>query len=178
MNNRTIYETITLTTHQCGNCGITWAMPAEFIAARRRDGERFYCPNGDARVFRETEVDRLRGELESVKRSKQYLSDRLESEERRHAATKGQLTKTKKRINGGVCPCCNRSFVDLARHMAGQHPGYVSGVDRDDCATCDRSITRKGGAWRHDDGRVKSHEPIPAGNSSLASWSKPDTEKG
>lgn len=49
---------------------------------------------------------------------------RLESERRAHAATKGQLTKTKKRIANGVCPCCNRSFANLERHMAGQHPDY------------------------------------------------------
>lgn len=53
--------------------------------------------------------------------------DQLEAERRAHAATKGQLTKTRKRVAGGVCPCCNRSFVNLGRHMAGQHPDYAEG---------------------------------------------------
>jgi hypothetical protein len=34
------------------------------------------------------------------------------------------MTRIKKRVAAGVCPCCNRSFKDLARHMAGQHPDY------------------------------------------------------
>jgi hypothetical protein len=24
----------------------------------------------------------------------------------------------------GVCPCCNRTFQQLARHMKAKHPGY------------------------------------------------------
>lgn len=40
-------------------------------------------------------------------------------------ATKGRLTKTKKRIANGVCPCCNRHFVNLERHMTGKHPDYT-----------------------------------------------------
>lgn len=41
-----------------------------------------------------------------------------------HAVTKGKLTKTRNRIAKGVCPCCNRSFVNLGKHMAGQHPDF------------------------------------------------------
>ena len=28
-----------------------------------------------------------------------------------------------------VCPCCNRHFTDLQKHMASKHPGY--GGDKD-----------------------------------------------
>ncbi|HEX9950777.1 MAG TPA: hypothetical protein VGB53_03340 [Rubricoccaceae bacterium] len=42
-----------------------------------------------------------------------------ERQKRRAAAQKGAHTRTKKRIAAGVCPCCNRTFQDLARHMAG-----------------------------------------------------------
>jgi hypothetical protein len=27
-------------------------------------------------------------------------------------------------VANGVCPCCNRTFQNLARHMAGKHPDY------------------------------------------------------
>jgi len=43
---------------------------------------------------------------------------------RQKAAAKGQLTKTKRRVANGVCPCCNRTFADLSAHMHGQHPEY------------------------------------------------------
>ena len=43
--------------------------------------------------------------------------DQLAAEKRAHA-------RTRKRVGNGVCPCCHRSFVQLARHMRSQHPGY------------------------------------------------------
>lgn len=126
-----IRETI-LTAHECGECGITWAMPKQFIESRRKDGKTFYCPNGHKRVYRETEAQKLEKKLAAAQGNYRAAVDRAErareqteAERRRHAATKGQLTKTKKRVAGGVCPCCNRSFVDLGRHMAGQHPDYT-----------------------------------------------------
>ena len=42
----------------------------------------------------------------------------------RHAA-KGQISKLKKRASAGVCPCCNRSFQNLRRHMGNKHPEFV-----------------------------------------------------
>ena len=38
---------------------------------------------------------------------------------------KGQVTRIKKRVANGVCPCCNRTFKDLAAHMSTQHPDYI-----------------------------------------------------
>ena len=32
------------------------------------------------------------------------------------------LTRVKNRVSRGVCPNCNRTFKDLARHMASKHP--------------------------------------------------------
>jgi hypothetical protein len=29
-----------------------------------------------------------------------------------------------KRVGNGVCPCCNRTFEDLARHMKVKHREY------------------------------------------------------
>jgi chemotaxis response regulator CheB len=48
---------------------------------------------------------------------------------REHSATRAQLTKTKKRVANGVCPCCNRTFKQLARHMKAKHPEFVGAVD-------------------------------------------------
>lgn len=33
------------------------------------------------------------------------------------------------RIRNGVCPCCNRSFKDVHRHMKSQHPEFNPAVD-------------------------------------------------
>jgi uncharacterized protein (UPF0212 family) len=47
-------------------------------------------------------------------------------EERKATRTlKTQLKKVHVRVGHGVCPCCNRSFAQLRRHMAAKHPEYA-----------------------------------------------------
>lgn len=129
-------ETIILISHVCGECGISFSMPEKFINERKEDGGTFYCPNGHPRVFREPEVKRLKKELEAAERRAKLFHGYYEAEQNDHEhtrnrlrATKGVLTKTKKRVAAGVCPCCNRTFQDLSRHMAGQHPEYAMPED-------------------------------------------------
>lgn len=126
-----------LIAHTCGECGITWAQPERFTKQKQTDGSTFYCPNGHPRVFRETDVEKLRKEMQAQidrkERERAWAAEardryRQEAEDtkRRLSAAKGQLTKTKNRIAGGVCPCCNRSFADLHRHMSTKHPDYAA----------------------------------------------------
>ena len=124
----TLERTVTLETHGCGVCGITFAAPEDWWRERRADGATFYCPNGHPRVYRETDVQRLTNQLAAERRNKKFYEDRWLQEKRSKAAIKGQLTKTRNRVANGVCPCCSRTFVDLGRHMAGQHPEYSGHV--------------------------------------------------
>ena len=48
--------------------------------------------------------------------------DHIEAKRRGEKAAK---TRIKNRIAAGVCPCCNRTFQNLAKHMAGQHPDFT-----------------------------------------------------
>lgn len=122
-------------THTCAQrgCGVSFAVEDGFDDRRREDHATFYCPNGHSLSYsgkteaeKERErADRLQRQVEQRERDIRFEQHRLDSERRAHAATKGQLTKTKKRVANGVCPCCNRHFVDLGRHMAGQHPEFV-----------------------------------------------------
>lgn len=115
-----------LTTMSCW-CGIHFAIPTELFDNLHRTGNNGYCPLGHTFSWNTTTADRERARRESAEATNTHLRDQLAAERRQHAATKGKLTKTKKRVAGGACPCCDRSFVDLARHMAGQHPDYVDG---------------------------------------------------
>ena len=131
MADTVIYST-TLTTITCGACGIPFGLPQNYYEARRRDAELFSCPNGHRIGYGQSEADRERAkrlraeqEAEWLRTSRQAAWDQAAAAERRRAAAKGQLTKVKKRVAAGVCPCCNRTFQDLARHMAGQHPDYA-----------------------------------------------------
>lgn len=124
-------STITLTSHityevqTCANCGTHFAITERFAEARREDGQKFYCPNGHNLSWADTELDKVRRWLARSEGNRRAAEERTKREKKAHAATKGKLTKTKKRVGNGVCPCCNRSFVNLARHMKGQHPDYT-----------------------------------------------------
>lgn len=124
---------VTQTRVQCCECGMEFYMPDSFVKMRRGDGKLFYCPAGHSQYYTEKE-----NELANLKKQNQSLQTRLswsenaarnanqswEAERRSHAATKGKLTKTRKRIANGVCPCCHRTFVQLQRHMSSKHPQF------------------------------------------------------
>ena len=67
MNEYTEYTTITFVQEDCCVCGVIFGMPKQFYEQRRRSGNEFYCPNGHRLVYTETEVDKLKKELERTK---------------------------------------------------------------------------------------------------------------
>jgi hypothetical protein len=115
---------ITLEELTCGNCGITFAVPQNWLAERRENGGGFTCPNGDARVFLKSELDKVREKLEAEQRRVILIRNERDAAERHASAMKGQVTRIKNRAKAGVCPCCNRSFVQLQRHMKSKHPDF------------------------------------------------------
>lgn len=126
-----LQEIMTLEICTCGECGIAFGMPERYMRERREDGKTFYCPNGHPRVFREPEIERLKKEVAAAERKVTQYQNWYKAEQSDHqhtrnrlSATKGVVTKTKKRIANGVCPCCNRTFKQLAAHMKNQHPEY------------------------------------------------------
>jgi hypothetical protein len=115
----------------CVNCGVFFGMGDGFREQCLTDGRSFYCPNGHRQHYTEstqTKLRKAREEAEAERRRRRATQDLLAHEERRSAAARGQVTKIKKRVAAGVCPCCNRTFQDLAKHMSGQHPDYVKAV--------------------------------------------------
>ena len=114
-----------LETLTCGNCGIVFAVPDYWVEGRRKGEEgknEFWCPNGHNRVFCETEVMRLKRELEQTQQRLHWVRAQKERAERETAAARGQVTRLRNRIQKGVCPDCKRSFTNLRRHMASKHP--------------------------------------------------------
>ena len=100
------------------------------LDARRDDGRSFYCPNGHSLSYKGTR-HKLERDLKTAKdraARERALRDQAEASLR---ATKGVVTKQRKRLErvaNGVCPCCNRSFRDLKRHMQTKHPDYEGGA--------------------------------------------------
>jgi hypothetical protein len=109
----------------CGECGMIFAVPSHWLNARREENENggnFFCPNGHPRQFRETEVAKLKRQLEAEKKRVEWEKARADRADREAAAARGQVTKLRNRIQKGVCPACQRSFQNLRRHMETKHP--------------------------------------------------------
>lgn len=115
----------------CWKCNADYYLPPElYRAAKASDKISFFCPYGHEAHFRDgpTEADKLRQERDRLNQRLAEKDDEIirqrglrESAERSISAHRGQLTKLKNRAKAGLCPCCNRHFTNLERHMATKH---------------------------------------------------------
>lgn len=124
-------------TIECCNCGVAFGVPDTLYGSLRETKRDFWCPNGHRQAYTESEADKLRRERDRLKQNAAYLSEQVAAQidrridaERRLAATRGVVTKLKARAAHGVCPCCSRTFTNMARHMATKHPEF-SATDAD-----------------------------------------------
>lgn len=130
----TLAHTTTFQTEICCSCGVAFALDSDYMRRRRNDHAWFYCPNGHKQHYTgktDADIERERAEQAERRLANAREDTRIARAEqvttrRQLSAARGQLTKTKNRVAKGVCPCCNRSFANVARHMAGQHPNYAS----------------------------------------------------
>jgi len=127
----TYTETLTVVTCTCGiNYAIPQTLETQLLDHRASDPgptKSVYCPLGHSWHYTgKSEATVQRERAEAAERRAKASRDLLAHEERSHAATRGHLTRTKKRVAHGVCPCCNRTFQQLSRHMANKHPEYVA----------------------------------------------------
>lgn len=112
-------------TTTCITCGVVIAMPTDMYDHRLKNQSNFYCPNGHSQHFvGETEEQRLRRRLEEKERSLAWEKERAASLDKQLRAAQTKARNLKKRIGAGVCPCCQRTFKQLAAHMAHKHPDY------------------------------------------------------
>lgn len=123
-------------------CGVAFWLTADTDRHLRMSSQTFYCPFGHASVWPqgESEEDKLRRERDRLKQENARLEemqrmalatanaqrDQRLAAERSASAYRGQVTRLKNRAAAGVCPCCNRTFVNLRRHMAAKHAGFLA----------------------------------------------------
>lgn len=111
----------------CSECGIDFAVPGHWLTARRRSHATFYCPNGHNQYFPgKSDVELAKERADRLAQQLASRNEDLKVEKLSHAATRGQLTKARRRAAHGVCPCCHRTFQQLARHMQNKHPDFVT----------------------------------------------------
>ncbi len=112
----------------CGQCGIKFYAPQHWVECRRDRGDHgreFTCPNGHSRVWGTSTLDKIRQERDRLKQQTARLED-----ERRDALAVAEKAlaearRVKKRAQAALCPCCNRHFSQLERHMKSKHPDVV-----------------------------------------------------
>lgn len=117
----------------CGKCGIEHFVPKAFDDEQLKLGKDggWHCPNGHSRIYFESEADKIRRERDRLRQQLAQKDDEIrwqrtqrEAAERSASARKGQITKLRNRAAAGVCPCCNRTVSQMAKHMATKHPGF------------------------------------------------------
>lgn len=132
--------TVTMEVIVCYSCGVPFGVPHNLRRHYLEKGKDFYCPNGHRQAYTLSEVDKLKKELEEKqdeitrKDSRiKYWQGEADKGKRLAIGQKIQASKAKnklRRVYAGVCPCCNRSFQDLARHMKQMHPGEATASEQ------------------------------------------------
>ncbi len=120
------YRASVVAVEMCG-CQHTVYLSAEHSEQRQRDHKSFFCSVcGRSNHYPgKSDIEKLRGQLTSTKDMLDTMRvDRALKEHQRRGA-KAAKTRIKNRVMNGVCPCCNRTFQNLASHMANKHPFYI-----------------------------------------------------
>ncbi len=121
-----------LAKRECCVCGITFAIPQQLLETLRSDGGSFYCPHGHCLTFGDSEKKRMARELaqalhgrEQAQAAARDAETKARIAEAETAAVRKQQIQLQKRVKNGCCPCCNRNFQNLQRHIATKHPEFA-----------------------------------------------------
>lgn len=119
---------------RCPNCHTLHAFSKEIYLSAHEGKEKasIYCPRGHGWHYtgktdlqkKQDEIDELNRRIQRKVQNEAYLEDEIKAARHQAAAFKGVITKIKKRVGKGVCPCCNRHFSDLERHMKNKHSEF------------------------------------------------------
>ncbi len=114
-------------------CGTPLMLPERLLDAAQKSGHTIYCPHGHTVAWKETEADKLRRERDGLKQDQARLEEenaaaRLALDVARDRMQKAEVAnkRLKKRASAGTCPCCSRTFANMAEHMKKQHPAFVT----------------------------------------------------
>lgn len=123
-----------LVTINCGECGGVYAIGERYRDQKRDKGGYWNCPYcrcswgyGESLIEKERKKnEQLRTLYNNASASAVKALQQADKSERRRKAQKAATTRIKNRVKAGVCPCCTRTFQQLARHMKTKHPEYTN----------------------------------------------------
>lgn len=115
-------------------CGISFSVPSWWDKVRRETHTRFFCPNGHGQSYTaESATEKLRRERDNAKQ--QLARAEQETRDAQAAAAKAENARRvaervrqrlEKRASAGTCPCCQRTFSNMTRHMKQKHPDFAA----------------------------------------------------
>jgi hypothetical protein len=114
-------------TVNCPSCWIEYGIPdaLDYKAQQEKGRISIYCPNGHTwHYLGEREVDVERRKRQQLEQQNARLHEEARAAQRARDAAKADLKRHKTRAKAGLCPCCNRSFVNMQRHIKTKHPDY------------------------------------------------------
>ena len=109
---------------RCYKCATRFAMDEVIYNHRKASKEAFWCPNGHQQAYVESAEDRARRRAERAEQDNARLRGELMAAERTRQSLEKEAKRLQKRASAGVCPCCNKTVVQMARHMKTKHPAY------------------------------------------------------
>lgn len=112
----------------CHRCSTKYWLPDElYTSAKASEKISFFCPYGHEAHYPagESREDALQRQLNIARQ--QIARVEVDANEQRERADKAerQTKRLKKRSAAGTCPCCSRTFSNMAEHMKQRHPNWV-----------------------------------------------------
>jgi len=114
---------VELTQIICGRCGGVYGIAERVRQYHEEHGSSWHCPYcAIGWGYAKGRIKTLEEELARERARTQNALSREAEAIARASAAEAANAKARKRAQAGVCPCCNRSFANVARHMATKHP--------------------------------------------------------
>jgi len=114
-------------TMTCCKCFVQLGIPDIMETEARKYGNfqiMIYCPQGHQQGYGEGELDKERRARQRAEQENARLADSVKVYQREMEHAKKKAIRLAKRAAAGVCPCCNRTVSQMARHMKSKHPDY------------------------------------------------------
>jgi len=117
---------VDMTHSTCITCGCAYAIPTTMWNAQRQSGGYHHCPNGHPQGWSKDgcENAQLRRERDRLKQQAAQKDDEIREAQAAAEKARKEIARVKRRHAAGTCPCCKRTFTNMANHMRTKHPDY------------------------------------------------------
>ena len=116
----------TLAFDTCPKCRVLHGFPRFLYDAAKANAEiKIHCPNGHPWHYKSREElcedERVRRERDLLRQQIAQKDDEIAAARKSASAARGQVTRLRNRAAAGMCPCCNRHFDNVQRHIESKH---------------------------------------------------------